>query len=1828
MISKYFRNIVICITLFGLTSSCEDKERQSFGKVNLTFDYQETVEATDTSSNDTTQNRTTDSEPSQDEFEREQAFIKDRDRSETSLEIDIIIDENEDLIERSSKIKQDYCCARIQINNGTPLTLDLSNQNTYSRTVPIGTALINVDLLTFSNIVLYNAVKNVQVNEDVNTSVSFIPSDWVVQNQEIEITSEFNSIYTIGDNIPIAWTNTHTARGVKIEMIQSTTTNVLKVLENNFIGDSYTFDTSNESARNNVGIKVTSMLNETMSSRCCFDIAPPNEAPTVENVSETTDEDQSVEVQLNGNDNDGDSVTFSIVSNPSNGSLGSINDNKVTYTPSQDFNGTDTFTYKANDGTLDSNTATVTLTVNSINDAPTTVDVSVEMDENLSIDRIVGITLEGNDVDGDNLTYSIVSDPSNGSLSAISSNTVTYTPTQDFNGTDTFTYKANDGTVDSNTSTVTITVDAVNDAPVTQNQSASTNEDTAVTKTLSVVDIDTQQGMTRSIVSNPSNGSVVLTGSGSQIATYIPNANWNGTDTFTWKANDGTLDSNTSTVTITVTAVNDAPTTDGGKTYSTPKNTPISITLGGNDIEGDALSYIITEDNVTSSGHATLSLDGNVVTITPTSNPSTNIKVNFRYKVNDGNLDSDEANVITYITANEFTNPISGQVWGKGNTETIDWSGSFENDPWGIYLVRQLYNNGPVTPIIEGGIGDIESFDYTIPTSLPNASDYQIFIGQLTNGLPDGEYILSDLFELSDNNRPTINDMTINTAVNTALEFSLEGSDADGDALSYIIVTQPEDGTITGIDSSVLDDNTGTYSPNTNNTGVDSFTYKVNDGTHDSAIGTVLVDISNSAPSTADVTFATDEDTPYNYTLPAIDSEGDSLTYIVVNGPNTNDNNGSASISGHIATFTPNQDWNGSDYFTVRANDRLLDGNNAKINVQVDPVDDPPYVSNPSYSTDEDVSINFGRNTGYYGSWGGDIDSGQLTIDILQQPVNGDLVQIGAGGTNFDMHYEPDEDFFGSDSIKYQLTNKDSPRLTSEIGTVMIDINAINDAPKSKNFTISTDKNIPFSINIIENTDYTDVHGNGPNFVTDVDTELSELSAMFNDGTTTTKSFEEGTMTFNNNILTYVPAEDWTGNEPNVVQYKVYDGELYSNNAEGNDGTYFGLVSVIVTNNAPVSSDVSVSTEQNLVKSITFDGEDINGDDLTYSIVSNPSNGTLGNISGNTILYTPNNNWFGTDSFTYKANDGTADSNVSTVTITVNQSATTTDNYQPDGSDFSMPQREYFELPFSINDQGEITDINIDISFTHGASNGLDETKMYLLSPNLTLLKFFDFQNAEKQLLNTTFDDEADDNFSDGSNPFIGSFKPLNNLSVFDGEDLNGEWKLIIRNNYCCAGAVLNSFKLQITRKNDSSGTTYNEDYSDFTIYDDTDRSFPQNITSTFTIPFGEYISSGSVVDDFHIELSVKHGANDGLNQLKIAFDDNVSTSSLRKVFDFNKLSDDDILKLRFTNNNNDPSYDTINDQLYTRVKAEESWTNFANTKPDSLRFYVANNYCCAGLVIDDIKIYGKEKIASGNSYGATSLYFTNNSAIGQTNQAYRNKDDITGFDFDSFSFSTWIKPDDPWRHNGSGTGIIFSHWNEQGNARYLWIGLKEDGTLRVGIKPDFTTNSYDISSAAGVVPMNNGWQHIVITLDSGGGGGVGADTVSYYVNGDYVGNNSAGSIGELNSIDGYIVFGTLQTGNPSNQFTGKIDETAFWDTVLDTDDITEIYNNGIGLENLMSSGTNYNEEGSIIGYWRFNEGSGTVASDNSNNANHLDHLNTHQQSGGSFDESAIWSTE
>jgi sugar lactone lactonase YvrE len=135
----------------------------------------------------------------------------------------------------------------------------------------------------------------------------------------------------------------------------------------------------------------------------------------------------------------------------------------LTYTPNANWFGTDSFTYNITNGTEVSDYATVTVTVNPVNDIPVTEDIATETDEDVA----VAITLTGTDADGDYLTYSIQTDATNGTAEIIEGAYALYTPNANWSGTDTFTYIANDGELDSDIATVTITVNEVLDPPST-----------------------------------------------------------------------------------------------------------------------------------------------------------------------------------------------------------------------------------------------------------------------------------------------------------------------------------------------------------------------------------------------------------------------------------------------------------------------------------------------------------------------------------------------------------------------------------------------------------------------------------------------------------------------------------------------------------------------------------------------------------------------------------------------------------------------------------------------------------------------------------------------------------------------------------------------------------------------------------------------------------------------------------------------------------------------------------------------------------------------------------------------------------------------------------------------------------------------------------------------------------------------------------------------------------------------------------------------------------------------------------------------------------------
>ena len=179
--------------------------------------------------------------------------------------------------------------------------------------------------------------------------------------------------------------------------------------------------------------------------------------------------------------------------------------NMMTYTPSENFNGTDSFTFSVSDGTL-LDTATVSVTVTSVADAPVASDDSVSTDE----DTQYSGTLSASDGDDDALTYSVVTDPSNGTLSITNTSTgdYTYDPTANYHGSDSFTFSASDGAL-SDTSTVVVTINSVNDAPVASDMEVVTDEDNPVSDTLSVSDVEGNT-LSYSIASDPLYGTVEL----------------------------------------------------------------------------------------------------------------------------------------------------------------------------------------------------------------------------------------------------------------------------------------------------------------------------------------------------------------------------------------------------------------------------------------------------------------------------------------------------------------------------------------------------------------------------------------------------------------------------------------------------------------------------------------------------------------------------------------------------------------------------------------------------------------------------------------------------------------------------------------------------------------------------------------------------------------------------------------------------------------------------------------------------------------------------------------------------------------------------------------------------------------------------------------------------------------------------------------------------------------------------------------------------------------------------------------------------------------------
>jgi RHS repeat-associated protein len=291
------------------------------------------------------------------------------------------------------------------------------------------------------------------------------------------------------------------------------------------------------------------------------------DAPVASDDSYSVDEDGVLSVPAQGvlsNDTNpaGGSLSAVLISGTLSGTLTLNVDGSFVYTPNPNFNGSDSFTYQAGDGRLGSNTATVRITVNPVNDPPTAADDSYTVDEDsiLSVDA-PGVLTNDSDPDGDTLSALLVNSPAHGHLIFNADGSFAYAPNPNYTGSDSFTYHASDGAATSNDATVTLTITPVTDAPLGVDDAYTMDENSTLTLAApGVLGNDSDpKGRALSVVQEggPFSGTLTLNSDGSLI--YVPNANFSGADSFTYRAGNGSRESNLTTVRIGVGAINNPP---------------------------------------------------------------------------------------------------------------------------------------------------------------------------------------------------------------------------------------------------------------------------------------------------------------------------------------------------------------------------------------------------------------------------------------------------------------------------------------------------------------------------------------------------------------------------------------------------------------------------------------------------------------------------------------------------------------------------------------------------------------------------------------------------------------------------------------------------------------------------------------------------------------------------------------------------------------------------------------------------------------------------------------------------------------------------------------------------------------------------------------------------------------------------------------------------------------------------------------------------------------------------------------------------------------------
>ncbi|HCM0782645.1 TPA: tandem-95 repeat protein, partial [Vibrio parahaemolyticus] len=826
---------------------------------------------------------------------------------------------------------------------------------------------------------------------------------------------------------------------------------------------------------------------------------------------------------------------------------------------------------------------------------PVTLD-AIEEDGGSIIITTEELLSNVDDEDKDTLSVeNLIIDKGNGTLVDNGDGTWTFTPQIDDDTEVSFTFDIIDDEDLVVSGSANLDILPINDAPNAENDVITTEEDTAVTIDVLVNDSDVEgDALSIQSASVPSEQGSVDIVDGKLV--FTPAENFNGEATITYIVTDGDL-TDEAKVTVTVTPVNDSPVAVDDTT-SIQEDTVVTIDVLTNDtdVDGDKLS--IESASVPKEQGTVEVVDGKLV-FTPAEN--FNVDAEITYTVTDGEL-TDEAKVtVTVNPVNDApiikVDAVESITEDAVSTDTVvatltvrdtdtpedQLTVSLENNSNGYFVLV-----GDEVKLTQAGVDAVNNDelnlkDLTISASVsdgvnPTANDSDSLIVNRVNDAPTVENAIADQVLSEDFDAYTIDLNEVFKDSDSSLEFSVSGNNS--------------------IQISIVN-GVATITPTADWNGKEAITFTAKDPSGESVSQTVDFTVAPVADIVADKAKVV-EDTPTIIKVLGNDTfEGDGK--VVSLDANNGPVNGSVSVNpdGSV-TYTPNDNYHGIDSFTYIVTSGGV-SESTTVNVDVTPENDAPVAKDDTAITDEDtpVTIDVLPNDT-------DVDGDKLSIESASVPKEQGTVEV----VNGKLVFTPTENFNGDAEIIYTVTDG---ALTDQ-ATVKVTVNAVNDTPV-------VESNIADQALAEDFTPYT----------IDLNTAFSDVDNVDGELTFSVSGNSNIQVAIVNGIATITPTADWNGSETLTFTATDPSGESISQTVNFT----VAPVADIVADKATVVEDTST-----VIKVLGNDTFESDGKVVSLDTNNGPANGTVLVNPDGSVTYTPNDNYHGTDSFTYIVTSG------------------------------------------------------------------------------------------------------------------------------------------------------------------------------------------------------------------------------------------------------------------------------------------------------------------------------------------------------------------------------------------------------------------------------------------------------------------------------------------------------------------------------------------------------------------------------------------------------------